>query len=85
VVDGPGAGETFEDSLVFPKLLQSRLRSNVGRKVLGRLTQAPAKNGQNPAWDLEPATSADIAAAQAYLAKRVFVTPNGAAGAEPPF
>src|SRR5690606_30345753 len=31
VVDGPKAGETYEDALVFPKVLQAQLSSRVGQ------------------------------------------------------
>ena len=67
VIDGPGAGETFDDTLIFPKLLVSQTKNNVGQKVLGRLTQGQAKPGQSAPWLLEAATDADIAKAEAWV------------------
>ena len=36
VLDGPEAGTQYDDTLIFPKVLQSQLRSRLGEKVLGR-------------------------------------------------
>lgn len=69
VLDGPNAGETYDDSLVFPRVLQSQLRSRVGEKVLGRLGQGQAKSGQSAPWMLADATEADKKVARAHLAK----------------
>lgn len=63
VLDGALAGTTREDALIFPRVLQSQLRGNVGRKVLGRLRKGAAKPGKNAPWELAPATEADYAAA----------------------
>lgn len=68
VVDGTDAGEVYEDSLVFPKALIGQLKSSIGKKVLGRLTQGVAKPGQKPPWLLADPTPADIVAAKASLA-----------------
>jgi pyruvate/2-oxoglutarate dehydrogenase complex dihydrolipoamide acyltransferase (E2) component len=70
VLDGNGAGEEHEEVLVFPKVLQSQLRSRVGQMVLGRLTQGQGKPGQSPPWMLDAATPADEQAAAAWLAAR---------------
>ena len=78
VLDGDGAGTEYPDALVFPKVLQSQLRSRVGHKVLGRLGQGVAKSGQSAPWQLEAATDADKAKAKQYLAGQV-------SSAEPPF
>ena len=75
VLDGANAGETYNDTLVFPKVLVSQLRPNVGKKVLGRLGQGQAKSGQSAPWKLDDATEADVAIAKAYVAKN----------AQPPF
>ena len=68
VLDGPSKGDDHPDTLVFPKVLQSQLRSRVGQKVLGRVGQGNAKSGQSAPWVLEEATQADIAIGTAYLA-----------------
>ncbi len=80
IVDGPMAGKVWGDTLIFPRVLQGALRPNVGRKVLGRIAQGPAKPGQSPPWILEAATDADKAAATALL-----VNNAAAAAAEEPF
>jgi hypothetical protein len=59
VLDGDSAGETYNDTLIFPKVLQSQLRSRVGGKVLGRLGQGAAKPGQSAPWTLTEPTDAD--------------------------
>lgn len=84
VLDGSQAGTRADDSLVFPKVLQGQLRSRVGQLVLGRLTQGQAKPGQSAPWKLDPATEADKAKAEQFLAQskpRV----SSAASSEPPF
>jgi len=70
VVDGDQAGETFHDTLIFPKVLQSQLAPNVGKQVLGRLGQGQAKPGQKPPWILADATTDDIKTATDFLANR---------------
>lgn len=77
ILDGPNAGDTFDDSLVFPKVLQGQLRSRTGEKVLGRLGQGTAKPGQSAPWMLSEATDADKKVARDWLAK--------APAAAPPF
>jgi hypothetical protein len=68
-LDGAHAGESYTDTLVFPRVLQSQLRPNVGKKVLGRLGQGQAKPGQSAPWMLTDATDEDRAVATAYVAK----------------
>jgi hypothetical protein len=67
VIDGPGAGETFDDSLIFPTLLISQTRNQIGNKVLGRLGTGNAKPGQKPPWLLQEATPEDIAKAEKWV------------------
>lgn len=69
VIDGTGAGQSFEDTLVFPKLLQSQLRGQIGSKVLGRLGQGAAKPGQSAPWLLQEASAEDIAKAEQWVAQ----------------
>lgn len=82
VLDGDQANETFEDTLIFPKILQSQVRARVGQKVLGRLTQGQAKPGQSAPWQLAEATQADITVAEAWVAAN---TGPAVVGAKPPF
>lgn len=69
VLDGSSAGETYDDTLIFPRVLQSQLKSHAGKsKVLGRLGQGVAKPGQSAPWTLTEATEADKESARKYLA-----------------
>lgn len=66
-VDGVHANKTFDDTLIFPKVLASQLRDKVGQVVVGRLGQGVAKPGQSAPWTLNSVTVADKeAAAAAY-------------------
>lgn len=65
----------YNDTLIFPKVLQSQVKSKVGGMVLGRLGQGEAKKGQSAPWKLAPNTEADAKVARDYIAKTV----------EPPF
>jgi len=67
VLDGDLKGETFDDTLVFPRVLKSQLKSKVGQLVLGRLGQGTAKPGQSAPWQLVEATDGDKSVANAYL------------------
>ena len=69
ILDGSNVGETYNDTLVFPKVLVSQLRPNTGRKVLGRLGQGAAKPGQSAPWMLQDATDDDKTVARAHVAK----------------
>lgn len=80
VLNGPDSADEFPEALVFPKLLASQLKSQIGNKVVGRVGQGVAKPGQSAPWILEPATPDDIAKAQAYLSKS-----TGPVSAQPPF
>lgn len=82
VIDGEGAGETYTDTLIFPKLLVSQTKSQVGAKVLGRLATGSAKPGQSAPWLLEEASPADEEKARKWLADRATA---GVTNAEVPF
>jgi hypothetical protein len=71
VLDGAHRGEEYADTLVFPKLLQSQLRSRIGQKVLGRLGQGEAKRGQSAPWQLNAATDQDKQTGRAYLSQQM--------------
>ena len=80
-LDGDLAGTpagTFDDTLIFPKVLQGQLKSRIGGKVLGRLGQGEKKPGQSPPWKLAEATEKDKAIGRQFLADREAV-------AAPPF
>lgn len=83
-LDGEKKGEEFNDTLIFPKVLQGQLRSRVGQKVLGRLGQGNAKAGQSPPWLLAEATEDDKKVGLAYLSNG-FAQPATASAGAPPF
>jgi hypothetical protein len=86
VLTGPNEAEEFNDTLIFPKLLQSQTRSQIGKKVVGRLGQGLKKAGQNPPWIIEEAAAEDIEKAKSYLAnKGVTSAPQPQQTAEAPF
>lgn len=64
---GPKESEDYIETLVFPKLLASQLRSQIGNMVVGRLSQGVAKASQSPPWVLEQATPDDLAKAEAWV------------------
>jgi len=78
ILDGPQANSTLREVFIFPRKLQGQVRASIGGMVLGRLTQGTAKSGQNPPWELTPATSQEKTIAQNFLS-------SGRAQAEPPF
>jgi hypothetical protein len=82
VIDGPGAGDTYEDTLIFPKLLISQTKGSVGQKVLGRLGQGNQKPGQSAPWLLQEASAEDIAKAEAWVAAN---SKPAVTSAAPPF
>src|SRR5262245_29413508 len=68
VLDGKLVGETYQDTLIFPRVLKSQLRRSAGgMMVVGRLGQGNKKPGQNPPWTLTAATEADKQLAQKYV------------------
>lgn len=68
VIDGAGSGEAYDETLIFPKLLVSQTKNQIGQKILGRLGQGTAKPGQSAPWLLQEATADDIAKAEAWVA-----------------
>lgn len=67
VVDGALKGETYIDTLIFPRALKAQTAPMVGKKVLGRLGQGEPKPGMNPPWRLADATPEDVVAATTFL------------------
>jgi hypothetical protein len=80
VLDGSLKGETFDDVLIFPRVLKGQLRGSIGGKVLGRLGQGENKKG-NPPWQLAAATNDEKETGTKYLAHIATAAPE----AEEPF
>lgn len=73
VLTGPKGGEILNNALIFPKVLVSSLKKYAGQAypdnlALGTLGQGAAKQGQSPAWTLNPYTEQDDATAQRFIA-----------------
>jgi hypothetical protein len=85
VLDGPNAGERHDDTLIFPKILQSQVRPKIGEKVLGRLGQGNKKPGQSAPWILNEATPADVQIGVNWLAQSARPAAAQAAPAGQPF
>ena len=81
------AQETFEDTLIFPRVLIGSLKQRLGERVLARLSTGTAKPGQKPPWTLDDASAdtAAVAKATAYLNSYLSegMTSPPAAAAEP--
>ena len=70
VLDGASQGAEYDDCLIFPKVLQSQLKSSVGGgRVLGRLAQGDNVKG-NPPWMLNAASGTDKDLARQWIAAR---------------
>jgi hypothetical protein len=67
---GPDQAEDYPETLVFPKLLASQLKGQIGNKVVGRLGQGQAKSGQSAPWLLEEASADDLTKAKEWLDKQ---------------
>lgn len=69
VVDGDGKGESYDDTLIFPKILVNQTKGQIGKRVLGRLGQGEAKPGQSAPWLLNEASAADIQLAETWVSQ----------------
>jgi hypothetical protein len=66
----PSKSEAIDDTLIFQKVLQGQLRSNIGKsRVCGRLflDESSKKAGQSAPYKLAPPTKAEINLAGEYL------------------
>lgn len=73
-LDGAKKGETFDDVLIFPRVLVSQLQADIGESVVGRLGKGEAKPGKSAPWLLGAPTEADLEVAtkyEAYAAQQV--------------
>lgn len=86
VIDGEQ--ESYDEALIFPKLLVSQTKGQIGQRVLGRLGTGQGKPNQSPPWILLDPTAEDIAAGERWLAARqssTFAAPAAADAGAPPF
>lgn len=59
------AGATYDDTLIFQKVLIGSLKQRVGQKVLGRIYLGEPRKGQKPPYLIEDKSGDAAAAAQA--------------------
>lgn len=85
IITGPDTSEDYPEALVFPKLLASQLKGQIGKKVVGRLGQGAAKPGQSAPWLLEEASAEDIEKAKNFLASRSVTSAAPAPSSQAPF
>lgn len=72
VLQGPKAGESYENTLIFQKVLIGSLKGAVGGEpVLARIGQGVAKPGQSAPYVLQPHTASDAAVATAWIQSRM--------------
>lgn len=73
ILDAPGGPVEYANTIVFPKVLQGRVRSNVGtgRPNLGRIGQGKAKPGQTAPWELDAVNEQDKQLAVRFLTSNV--------------
>lgn len=72
VLQGPNAGESYENALIFQKALIGSLKGSVGGEpVLGRIGTGIAKPGQSAPYVLQPHTAADAALATTWIQARM--------------
>lgn len=82
--------EEFQNTLLFPRILVSRLRQSLGRKVLGVLTGQPGvkRDGKNVPYDLDdptpPMEQAAVAAMAAHSAAQMQSAPAQPAWGQQP-
>ncbi len=60
VADGEHAGEFFENSMIFGKVIVPSLKPKIGKQVLGRIGQGAKQPGKSPAWIIQPYTDEDV-------------------------
>jgi hypothetical protein len=69
VLDDPAGPARYDDTLIFPRVLQSQLKVYIGDPdpALGRVELAAAQPGRNPAYRLADFTDQDATGAERWL------------------
>jgi hypothetical protein len=63
------SSKTYEDQLIFARVIVNGLKDKIGSPVLGVVSKGAAKPGKSSPWVLTTATEAQKAAAADYMAK----------------
>ena len=69
IVEGPNAGEQFEDAWVFGRVLFGQLKRKVGRTFVGRIVKGQAQKGKAAPWQLDPVDAETTQRAVAFMRK----------------
>ena len=64
-------GRTYEQQLIFARVLVNGLKNKIGIPVLGVVGKGTAKAGKSSPWVLHSATEAQATAGSEYMAKQV--------------
>jgi len=83
VIEGPNAGERYDDAAIFGKFIYNSLKRKIGRTVLGVITQGTEKIKGNYPWKLEPATPEQTERAVRFMAERPDEQPPASASSAP--
>lgn len=81
VVEGPSAGESFEESWVFGRVLFGQLKRKIGRTFVGRIVKGQAQKGKSAPWQLDPVSPEDTQRAVAFMTERHRPEPAGTTAA----
>ena len=63
------SSKTYEDQLIFARVIVNGLKDKIGSPVLGVVSKGTAKPGKSSPWILTTATEAQKVAASDYMAK----------------
>lgn len=83
LIDGPEAGTSYDDALIFGAVLVPQLKEKVGRHVLGRLYEGEAKDGNFAPYKLAEATDEETEYAVRFLSAKPAAAAPAAAAATP--
>jgi len=76
-LDGPSAGEVYQDCLIFGKVIVPSLTNAESDIVVGRLVMGAAKAGQNAPYTLTDPTEEEEKAVLGWLESNIVENGNG--------
>lgn len=83
VVEGPSAGETYDEAWVLGKVLFGQLKRKIGRTFVGRIGKGAKVGSKSAPWQLDPVSAEDTARAVAFMTERLTPPAAGTAAAAP--
>lgn len=90
IVEGPNAGEQFDDAWLFGRVLFGQLKRKIGRTFVGRIVKGQAQKGKSAPWQLDPVDAETTQRAVEFMRKLIAgqatppPAPGGAAPADGP-